>query len=222
MSWSLLARGRGRQDGPEEARVTRGVPARAPTSPPERGVVRDRRGEVFHLRRATEGDAQALLTAYAADPAATRFLSWPPRRSTDEVRAWLRPSLAGWDARTTFRWVLAPTPEGDAVGTVVLRAQHDGWSLGYALAQRVEGRGIASAAVRRLCAWAPTCLGPATPLLARCDPEHAASIAVLRRTGFALVRRERAAWVRPSLGPTPRDTLLWQRPALRAAPVVCR
>ena len=175
--------------------------------PPERGEVPLASGERLHLRRARLDDAPALLTAYASDPRATRCLSWEPRASASEVATWLAPSVDGWDARTAFRWVLADTADGDALGTVVLTSTPRGWTVGYAVAVPQQGRGVATAALRQVQGWVPASLGPRCRVSARTDPAHAASITVLRRAGFRLAGREIATWVRPSRGPELRDAL---------------
>lgn len=49
------------------------------------------------LRRAHLTDAVDLLASYASDPSATRYLSWPTRRTVREVQDWLVPHVAGWE-----------------------------------------------------------------------------------------------------------------------------
>lgn len=189
---------------------SRGARRRAPggVRPPELLAA----GGVW-LRRARTSDAAALFTSYASDPAATRYLSWPPRRSVREVARWLAPRVAGWDDGSELRWVLVDAPEGDAFGTVSLRRTDGGFDLGYALSVARSGDGIATTAVGRVLAWLDGGLGAVVE--ARTDPEHAASLTVLRRNGFHEVRREVGAWRRPSLGDELRDSLVLRRPAAR-------
>lgn len=181
--------------------------------PPESMEVR----EVW-LRRARTGDAADLFTAYASDPVATRYLSWPPRRSEREVEEWLEPRVAGWCDGREFRWVIADAPDGAAFGTVSLRRTGRGFDLGYALSRSRSGQGLATAVVARVLRWVDGCTGPGV-VTARTDPDNVASVRVLQRVGFRQVRRETASWRRPSFGDELRDSLVFERPNAGSPPV---
>lgn len=74
--------------------------------------------------------------------------------------------------------------DGTIVGRVNLYEVADGAAdLGYRIAERAAGRGLATAAVRQLCALAVADYG-LTVLRAAARAENAASRAVLERTGF--------------------------------------
>jgi [ribosomal protein S5]-alanine N-acetyltransferase len=162
------------------------------------------------LRRARVSDARDLFVAYASDPSATRYLSWPPRQSVAEVEQWLAPRVARWEAGEEYRWVLVDHPHGHAFGTVSLRRTARGFDLGYALAPSRSANGIATHAVRRLTAWVDE--QPAlTVVSASTDPDNVASSRVLEKCGFRLARREVASWSRPSLGGGRRDSLIFER-----------
>lgn len=60
---------------------------------------------------------------------------------------------------------------------------HGSAELGYRVAERATGRGLATAAVREICALAATAYGLRT-LRARTTADNAASRTVLARTGF--------------------------------------
>lgn len=60
--------------------------------------------------------------------------------------------------------------------------------LGYRVAERVTGRGVATDGVRRVCALARERYG-LRRLVASTDAGNAASLAVLRATGFTPVRQ---------------------------------
>lgn len=164
------------------------------------------------LRRARLTDAAALFASYASDPVATRYLSWPTRRTVREVEEWLAPRVTGWDDGREYRWVVTDEPEGDAFGTVSVRRTDRGFDLGYAIATARSGEGIATAAVSRVLAWVDAAPGSLV-VTAGTDPDNGASVGVLRKTGFRQVRREVAAWRRPSLGGELRDSLIFERPA---------
>jgi ribosomal-protein-alanine N-acetyltransferase len=78
-------------------------------------------------------------------------------------------------------------PDGSAVGRVNLVDVADGSAeLGYRIAERAAGRGIATASVNDICAIAATEYGLAE-LRAATTLDNAASRAVLARTGFVPV-----------------------------------
>jgi [ribosomal protein S5]-alanine N-acetyltransferase len=162
------------------------------------------------LRRARLADAPGLFTSYARDPRATRYLSWPPRRSVGEVEEWLAPRVARWELGEEYRWVLVDHPHGEAFGTVSLRRSEQGFDLGYALAMPRSGNGIATDVVQRVLAWVDE--SPASLVVsASTDPENVASSRVLEKCGFHLARRDVASWTRPSIGCHLRDALIFER-----------
>jgi [ribosomal protein S5]-alanine N-acetyltransferase len=163
------------------------------------------------LRRARMSDAPSLFHAYARDPSATRYLSWPPRRSVDEVEEWLAPRVQRWLSDEEYRWVLVDHPRADAFGTVSLRRTSTGFDLGYALAAARSGDGIATSAVSCVLAWVDR--SAPMPVRASTDPDNVASTRVLEKCGFQLVRRDVASWRRPALGDALRDSLIYERPS---------
>ena len=77
--------------------------------------------------------------------------------------------------------------EGEILGRVNLVDVADGSAeLGYRIAERVTGHGLATAAVRRICALAATDYA-LTELRARTTLDNPSSRAVLARTGFVPV-----------------------------------
>lgn len=78
-------------------------------------------------------------------------------------------------------------PDGAIVGRVNLIDVTDGSAeLGYRIAERVTGRGVATAAVREVCALAADEYG-LTELTARTTLDNVASQTILERTGFTVV-----------------------------------
>jgi len=71
-------------------------------------------------------------------------------------------------------------------------------TLGYRIAQRAAGRGLATAAVKQICEIAARDYG-LTQLTAATDLTNAASQAVLSRTGFVLLREKTTVNGRPAI-----------------------
>jgi RimJ/RimL family protein N-acetyltransferase len=97
-----------------------------------------------------------------------------------------RQLLAGQAKGTDFLHVLVE-PDGTVVGRVNLIEVADGAAeLGYRMAERVAGRGLATAAVQQVCGRAATDYGLRV-LEARATVDNRASMTVLERAGFVVV-----------------------------------
>lgn len=95
----------------------------------------------------------------------------------------LRGLLAEQEAGICFFHVLVG-PGGEVLGRVNLVDAEGGVAeLGYRIAERAAGRGLATRAVREVCALAARAYG-LTALRASATLDNAASRAVLARTGF--------------------------------------
>ncbi|AEB43961.1 MULTISPECIES: GNAT family N-acetyltransferase [Micromonospora] len=135
------------------------------------------------LRPWQEGDAPAALDAFG-DP---EIALWNPQGDgldLDAARQWVR-RRADWSNGTNVALALAdPTDPAVLLGSVSLHRIHDGdASIGYWVVPAARGRGLASAAVARVTAWAFAELG-----LHRIELCHAvgnpASCRVAERAGY--------------------------------------
>lgn len=98
----------------------------------------------------------------------------------------LRGLLAEQEAGVCYFHVLVGA-EGEVLGRINLVDVADGGAdLGYRIAERATGRGLATWAVRKLCVRATESYG-LTFLRAAATLDNAASRAVLLRSGFAVV-----------------------------------
>jgi ribosomal-protein-alanine N-acetyltransferase len=126
---------------------------------------------------AFEQENRAYFAASITDRGDAYFLEF------DERLAML---LAEQDEGICHFHVLAEA-DGTIVGRINLIDVTDGSAeLGYRIAERAAGRGLATAAVRSVCTLAAGEYG-LTSLTARTTLDNAASRTVLERTGFALV-----------------------------------
>lgn len=108
-----------------------------------------------------------------------------------------RALLAEQDARTCYFHVLVG-PEGEVLGRVNLVDVADGGAeLGYRIAERAAGRGLATSAVRDVCRLAAHRYGLSS-VRAATTLDNAASRAVLARAGFTLTGETRLSG-RPGL-----------------------
>ena len=158
---------------------------------------------MLDLRPWTGGDLDALVAICRADPQISSSTSLPGA-DREALARWLDAQHEGWATgeRLSFAVVEAAGP----VGGVVLKTAGApaAGEVGYWTAGHARGRGIASQAVERLCAWAGETRG-----LRRLDLLHQvdnrASCRVAEKTGFTLRR------VLPAEPPFPRDGHLHSR-----------
>ncbi|MFH8976053.1 GNAT family N-acetyltransferase [Streptomyces sp. NPDC017890] len=136
------------------------------------------------LQRLRSGHAPALL-AFERENRAWFAASVPDRGEDFFTRfdEMLRARLAEQEAGVCHFHVLV-APGGEVLGRVnIVDVEHGVAELGYRIAERAAGRGLATRAVREVCALAARGYG-LTALRAATTPENAASQAVLVRTGF--------------------------------------
>jgi RimJ/RimL family protein N-acetyltransferase len=132
-------------------------------------------------------DVPALVQAWADDEV-RRFTRVPdPADETTAVR-WVAGVGERWTGRRSLDLVVSPAGSDRVLGEVGLGPfdpDRNAAALGYWVAADARGRGVATAAVRLLAAWAldPGGLGLAA-LVATTDPGNPASAAVLRAAGF--------------------------------------
>lgn len=144
------------------------------------------------------GHAPALL-AFEQENRAYFAVSVPDRGDDYFARfdERLHARLAEQEAGVCYFHVLVGA-QGEVLGRVNLVDVADGGAeLGYRIAERAAGRGLATWAVRELCALAANSYG-LTILHAATRLDNAASRAVLARLGFAVVG-ERELSGRPGL-----------------------
>ncbi|WP_433501070.1 GNAT family N-acetyltransferase [Sphaerimonospora sp. CA-214678] len=145
------------------------------------------------LRLPAEGDADAVTRA-CSDPEIARFIPLIPSPYTrSEALEWITVVTPdAWKAGGAH-FVIADRTTGEMLGAIGLRPPNrygDG-EVGYWLAPRARGRGVATTALRALAGWA-FAHGLARMTL-RAEVENIASQSVARRGGFALEGVQRGA-----------------------------
>lgn len=159
------------------------------------------------LRKLHAADAPSMFEEYASDPRVTRFLVAPTQTSLADAAQFIAARLAEWDAGTRYTYTIAlKEAEEHAVGRIALKITPEGVSIGYALAYRLFGRGLATEALHAMC---PQARPLDARVFARVDPENTASIRVLEKCGFHQTELRRRSVVLPNIGPEPRDCLVY-------------
>ncbi|MFD3504956.1 GNAT family N-acetyltransferase [Streptomyces sp. NPDC058676] len=139
------------------------------------------------LKRLHAGHAPAVLAFELANR--TYFAASISDRGDDffdQFTDWFNASLAEQEAGICAFYVLV-AEDGSVLGRFNLYDLEDGTArLGYRIAERVAGRGVATATVRELCRMATAMHGLCT-LRAATSHDNAASQKVLAKAGFVPV-----------------------------------
>lgn len=139
----------------------------------------------LRLRAPGRGDAAALL-GILGDPEVTRYHNMPTLTTLAEARAALERLRRRHAAREAVRWAIELAGTGELIGTaglLRLDAEHRRAELGYEIARRWWGRGLATEAAAAIVRY-----GFRTLRLHRIEagvlPGNDASVRVLRKLGF--------------------------------------
>jgi [ribosomal protein S5]-alanine N-acetyltransferase len=161
------------------------------------------------LRKPLPYDAPALFSGVSGDPDVTRYLGWTTHTDPAQTQRQISHDLARWQRDVARTWVLV-ADDGEPGGLVQLVGQGHAMRLGFALARRLWGRGLAGDAVTAVLDEAFR-----HPSLYRveavCDAENARSARMLTRIGMPLEGRLGRYILHPNLSPEPRDVLLHAR-----------
>lgn len=141
------------------------------------------------LRPLEPSDAEALFAAHG-DAHAHHYWSSPPHRTVSETRAYIEETLALPGALV---WAIT-NAGGEALGRIGLFQVREGvGELGIILRREATGRGLASEAVRLVCAYAFDERG-LHRLMVDIDPDNSASISLFLRAGFQREGLLRGNW----------------------------
>jgi len=158
------------------------------------------------LRRPVERDAIAIFDGYAQDADVVRYLVWPPHRSVDDTRAYLRHTDDGWATGAELTWALTFPGDDRLIGMIAIRPNGHKADLGYVLARTHWGQGLMAEAGRAVVDVAFRDPG-VYRVWAVCDVENHASARVLEKIGMTREGVLRRWIVHPNVSPEPRDSL---------------
>jgi ribosomal-protein-alanine N-acetyltransferase len=149
------------------------------------GRIPDLATERLRLRAPVPRDAAALL-ALIGDPEVTRYTNVATITTLEEAQASLERLDQRYAAHDMIRWAIELVPRNEMIGTVGLLRfdfEHRHAELGYDIARRWWGQGLAPEAAGAVIRYGFSVLG-----LHRIDagvlPENHASVRVLQKLGF--------------------------------------
>jgi ribosomal-protein-alanine N-acetyltransferase len=164
--------------------------------------------ESLRLRPPEPDDAQALFEAYGSDPDATRWLTWQPKNSSNEMREFLGRAKELQASGREFFWVIEEKTTQKAIGMISFEMSEAGPELGYVLSKAFWGRGYMAEAAGVLVRWLLE-----QPSIYRvwavCDVENAASVRVLEKIGMEKEGILRRWVVHPNVSGEPRDVYVY-------------
>lgn len=164
------------------------------------------------LRPPVLDDAGALFQRVARDPEVTRYLLWAPHRDVAVTRRVITEKLNVSDDERT--WVIELRHSGEVIGlTSCRRPVAHSVEIGYCLGRRWWGNGFMSEVLDMLLA-ALQADRDVYRAWATCSVDNERSARLLERAGFYLEGRLARHAVYPTMGPEPRDSLLYAK-ALR-------
>jgi RimJ/RimL family protein N-acetyltransferase len=155
-------------------------------------------------------DHLPLLRSLVADPAVLRFTRVPMPTPPDFPEHWLAMYLAGRAEGTRVGFAVVDEETGEYVGIAVaptIGPDAATVELGYVVAPIARGRGVATAALRLLTAWALSELR-AERLELRISVDNVASKRVAERCGYVREGVLRSLYVKEGLR---EDTEIWSR-----------
>ena len=156
------------------------------------------------LRKPRGVDAPLMFSAYAQDPAVTRYRTWRPHADIAETRAVIDRFLAAWERQEEFCWLLFTSDAGQLIGSIAARTEDDGFNLGFLLARSHWRRGYMPEAITVVVDWAFT-----QPWVSRvwaaCDVENHSSARALEKAGFSREGVLPQFSVHPNISSDPRD-----------------
>jgi RimJ/RimL family protein N-acetyltransferase len=160
------------------------------------------------LRPIAMADSGPIFETYARDPEVTRFLTWRPHQSPEDVTVYIAHCLTA-SGTTSRTYVLTGRDDGVIRGGFDLRhVEAHRMEFGYVLARRWWGQGLMTEVLTEVAAWALRQDG-VFRIASVCDVENIGSARVMEKSGLAregLVRR----WlVHPNISDEPRDCLVY-------------
>ncbi|MFC7378637.1 GNAT family N-acetyltransferase [Brevundimonas sp. GCM10030266] len=130
------------------------------------------------------------LTKLWGDPAFATAI-FPAALSSEDVWFRLLRDIGHWEALNYGNWSIRETATGDYVGSVgvfdyrrLMEPPFDAPELGWGVAPRFQGKGMAFEALSAALAWADEALN-APRTVCMIAPDNAASHALARRAGYA-------------------------------------
>ena len=97
------------------------------------------------LRRFTLDDAQQAFDNWMSRETVTRYMTWQPYQSVDDVKGYLQSVVDSYEKPDTYYWAIANKDSGEIIGSVSviwLNEEVSCAEIGYCLGDSFWGKGI--------------------------------------------------------------------------------
>lgn len=104
------------------------------------------------LRQYRTEDAEDMFRNWAASEEVTRFLTWEPYKSVDDVRGYIQWIIDNY-SDNKYEWMIEWKETNEAIGTIgVISIREDiaGCEIGYCLSEYYWGKGIMPEALKEV------------------------------------------------------------------------
>lgn len=181
--------------------------------------IKNLKSKRLSLRLVKTSDAEAIFKGYAANPRITKFLTWRPHRSVQEVEdAIKRIMIKGYKQGDCLPWVITKGEGKNVIGMIELRPSRKGGQnhvadIGYVLAESEWGQGYMTEALRAVIKFAFENL-KLKRVWAYCDAANKGSAKVMLNAGMKQEGILHRFVVHPNISNQPRDCLcfaIWKK-----------
>jgi len=171
----------------------------------------------LHLRALRSDDDKLIFDLYAADPVATKYMSYKCTGKLSDTSSFVRGAAAYSAGETSpiksLVWIIELKSSNEPIGSVGLGPKGEfGVSGGYILNKKWWGHGYASEAWCCIVDWAK--MQPNVwRIEAMYHPDNTVSGKILEKSGMKFEGRLRRHMVFPNMGPDPEDAMMcaWAR-----------
>jgi RimJ/RimL family protein N-acetyltransferase len=147
--------------------------------------------------------AAAIFTSFSSDPEVTRHLKWLPAESVADAEVAMVGRLSRLRSGAEYSWILVLKSEESVIGSLSIWQRGTEAELGFALARRVWGQGLAAEAGMAAIAWLRS-NAEVRRVWAACDTANPRSKRVLEKLGLQYERLAEGFTVHPGLSSEPR------------------
>ena len=173
------------------------------TAPPDLIVLKN-----IRLRRYRTSDVDSIYE-YGTSLEVAKYANWSVRSGKESLIESIAERTVNWDLGIEYSWVITLIDQDKAIGGVSAFINPPDSEIGYLIHQEYWGMGIATEATQAVVDLLADS-GQIEVVRASCDTENTASIRVLGKLGFKLIRTEIGSTVRPQISNIPRDTHLFE------------
>ncbi|MEZ4963870.1 MAG: GNAT family N-acetyltransferase [Saprospiraceae bacterium] len=145
--------------------------------------------ERLYLRQPCAGDAAKMLLL-RTDASVNAFIDRAPSRSEQEMLELIQKLNRGIENNESAYWIISQPPSEDLIGTICLwqyEPESCSAEIGFELLPGFQGKGIMQEALQGVLEFAFGVIG-LKKIEAYTDRRNEASLRLLRRNGFILVR----------------------------------